>query len=191
MKLTDRVIEISKQLGLSHIGSCCTSVGILDEIYSVKKEDEPFIASCGHMGLALYVVLEKYYGFDAEALYHKHGTHPNRDIEHKIYCSSGSLGLGITVACGMALADRSKNVYCLISDGESYEGTIWEVANVMHRYNVDNLKIFLNYNGLSAYDSVPFSHVKRIMDIFPYINVRITDVKDYGFKGLEAHYVKL
>ena len=90
--LTDRVIQLSKKLGLSHIGSCCTAVGIIDEIYSVKKEDEPFILSAGHAGLALYVILEKYYGFDAEKLYHKHGTHPNRSLGDKIYCSTGSLG---------------------------------------------------------------------------------------------------
>ena len=62
----------------------------------------------------------------------KHGTHPHRDLEDKIYCSTGSLGMGIGIAVGMALADRSKNVYCLISDGESFGRVIvLEVANVM------------------------------------------------------------
>jgi len=152
---------------------------------------EPFVLSCGHASLALYVVLEKYLGVNAEELYQKHGTHPNRDIENGIYCSTGSLGWGITIAAGMAFADRDKNVWCLISDGEAFEGSIWEVANVMHRYKLDNLKVCLNWNGWSAYHSVSRNFVERVKAIFPSISVCETDVKDYGFKGLEAHYVKL
>lgn len=189
--LSNRVIELSKKLRLSHIGSCCTAVNIIDEIYCTKKEQEPFILSAGHAALALYVVLEKYYGFNAEKLYTKHGTHPNRCIEDKIYCSTGSLGLGLTVALGMAMADRSMNVYCVISDGEAFEGTIWEVANSMHKYKVDNLIVHLNYNGFSAYDKVGNDFVERVKAIFPSIHVHNTSVSDYGFVGLEAHYTKL
>ena len=66
--LHDRIIEISKKHNLSHLGSCLTSVDIIDEIYSVKKPDEKFILSCGHAGLALYVVLEKYRNYDTERI---------------------------------------------------------------------------------------------------------------------------
>ena len=138
-RLHNRIIEISKKHHLSHLGSSLTSCDIIDEIYRVKKENEPFILSCGHSGLGLYCVLEKHYGFDAEKLYLKHGTHPHRDLGDKICCSTGSLGMGLGIAVGMALADRSKNVYCLISDGEMYEGSIYEAANVIKKYNVTNL----------------------------------------------------
>lgn len=194
--LVNRITEISKKHNLSHLGSCYTSIAILDEIYSEKKDDEVFIASCGHMGLSQYIILEKFYGFDAEQLYLKHGTHPNRSIEDKIYCSTGSLGMGISIALGMAIANRDKNVYCLISDGESFEGVIWEVANVVYKYNITNLKLYCNFNKYGAYDEISESHINRLKSIFPcYINkggmmkIVRTKVEDYGLKGLEAHYI--
>jgi transketolase len=190
-ELHSRILSISKQYGLSHIGSNLTSVGIIDEIYRTKQFDEPFILSCGHAGLALYVVLEKYCGVDAEQLFIVHGTHPDRDIENKIYCSTGSLGHGIGIALGMALSDRTKNVYCLISDGECFEGSIWEVAHVIHRYNVTNLKVYLNFNGLSAYHKVEEWMLSDLITIFPTLHVRRTKVEDYGLEGLKAHYIKI
>lgn len=187
--LHDRIIEISKKHGLSHLGSCLTAVDIIDEIYYGKEDDEPFILSSGHAGLALYVVLEKYYGYDAEALYLKHGVHPNRDLGDKIYCSTGSLGQGITIALGMAMA-TDKNVHCLISDGEAYEGTIWEVGNVIDRYGIKNLKVYCNYNGWSAYHAVYPNFIKRLEAIIP-VKVYETNVEDYNLEGISAHYVKL
>ena len=189
--LHERIIEISKKHHLSHLGSNLTAVGIIDEIYGIKKDDDPFILSCGHAGLALYVVLEKYYGFDAEKLYLKHGTHPHRDTKDKIYFSTGSLGMGIGAAVGMALADRSKNVYCLISDGEAFEGIVYECANIIRKYKVSNLKVYLNWNGLSAYDMVPLWMLKNIKQLMPKIQIRVTNVEDYGLNGLSAHYVTL
>ena len=192
-QLHDRIIEISKKHHLSHLGSNLTSVNIIDEIYSIKKPDEPFILSCGHAGLSLYVILEKYYGFDAEKLYLKHGTHPHRDLEDKIYCSTGSLGMGLGIAVGMALTDRGKNVYCLISDGEAFEGLIYESANVIRKYNITNLKVYCNFNRFSAYDSVEDWMGWNLIHIFPEINLnmRYTNVEDYGLKGLSAHYITL
>ena len=189
--LHDRIIEISKKNKMAHLGSNLTSVNIIDEIYGIKKPDEPFVLSSGHAGLALYVVLEKYYNFNAEYLYTKHGTHPHRNLEDKIYCSTGSLGMGMGIALGMAMADRKKNVYCLISDGECYEGLIYEAANVIHRYNVDNLKVYLNWNKYSAYNNVEDWMLFNIITIFPKIRVRRTNVEDYGLKGLSAHYIVL
>ena len=189
--LHDRIIDISKKHGLTHLGSSLTAVDIIDQIYSVRGKDEPFILSCGHAGLALYVVLEKYLGLDAEALCLKHGTHPTRNIADGIYCTTGSLGWGLSIAGGMALADANRNVYCLISDGEAFEGLVWETANVLHRYNVDNLKIHMNWNGWAAYHSVSRDFVNRVKGIFPKIIIHETRVEDYNLKGQSAHYIKL
>ncbi len=189
--LHERIIEISKKYHLSHLGSNLTSCDILDEIYKKKKEDEPFILSMGHAGLSLYCILGKYYGFDAEKLYLKHGTHPHRDLEDKIYCSTGSLGMGLGIAVGMALADRTKNVYCLISDGEAAEGSIYESANVIRKYKIDNLKIYINFNYFSAYDTIEDWMQWNIIHLFPKFEIRYTNVEDYGLKGLSAHYITL
>ncbi|MDD5220009.1 MAG: thiamine pyrophosphate-dependent enzyme [Candidatus Bipolaricaulis sp.] len=189
--LHDRILEISKKMGLTHLGSNLTSVDIIDGIYSVKKEDEPFVLSCGHAGLALYVVIEKYFGIDAEAIFEVHGTHPERCISCRIDCSTGSLGHGLPIAVGMALADRERNVYCLISDGECAEGSIWESINVIRKYDVDNLKLYLNWNGWSAYDRIDMRVIEDIKYMLPQINIVETRGEDYGLKGLSAHYVKL
>lgn len=187
-QLHKRILEISKKHKCSHLGGSLTSADIISDIYFAKKEDEPFILSCGHNAMALYVVLEQHYGFDAEQLYLKHGTHPNRSIEDKIYCSTGSLGMGISIALGMAIANRDKNVYCLISDGESFEGVIWEVANVIDKYNVENLKIYLNYNKWGAYDYINEEHLWKLTQLLD-MQIYRTNVEDYGLKGQEAHYI--
>jgi transketolase len=187
--IKNRILDISKKHNLSHIGSCMTAADIISDIYFDKKKDEPFILSSGHAGLALYCVLEAYHGQDAEELYLKHGTHPNRDLADGIYCSTGSLGLGLSIALGMAISNKDRNVYCLISDGESFEGICYEVANVIHKYKVSNLKIYLNYNGFAAYDSVGQDHINRLKVLFPEMKVIKTNVEDYGLKGLEAHYI--
>lgn len=190
-QLHKRIIEISKKHGLSHLGSCLTAVDIISDIYFTKKKKEPFVLSAGHSGLALYCVLEQFNGTNAEELYLKHGTHPNRDFQDGIYCSTGSLGQGLGIALGMAMADRKKNVYCLISDGESFEGIIYEVANVIKKYNVSNLKLYCNYNGWGAYDEIDNDHILQLMVLFPEMKIIKTNVEDYGLTGQSAHYCKI
>ena len=75
-ELHNKILEVSKKLGLSHLGSCLTAVDIIDEIYQTKEENEPFILSCGHCGLALYAVIEKHRGIPTERIFNEHGTHP-------------------------------------------------------------------------------------------------------------------
>lgn len=149
--LKKRILEISYPRKLSHLGSCLTAVDIIDDIFKIKKPEEKFILSSGHAGLALYVVLEKYFKLDAEKIFEHHGVHPDRCVECKIDCSSGSLGNGLPIAVGMALADRTKDVYCLISDGECSEGSIWEAMRIAWEQKLDNLKVYLNYNHWAAY----------------------------------------
>ena len=84
--LEKRIIDITYKKKLTHLNGCLTAVQLIDNIYKIKKEKDLFILSAGHTALALYVVLEKKYGFDAEKLQEQHGTHPNRDLKHKIYC---------------------------------------------------------------------------------------------------------
>ncbi len=193
MNLKKRIIDISYRLGLTHIGSCICSVDTIDEIYSIKKPKEKFILSNGHAGLALYVVLEKHAGIDAEHLCKKHGVHPNRDLEDGIYCSTGSLGQGLPIAVGMALANRDRDVYCTISDGECAEGSIWESLTIAKEEKLDNLKVYLIINGWAAYKKVDVGYlIKRIKAFgFPAKIVKTT-VEQYPFlKGLDAHYCKV
>lgn len=189
--LKKRIIEISYKHGLSHLGSCLTAVEIIEDIYRKKAVDEKFVLSAGHAGLALYVVLEKYEGFDAETLLRHSGIHPSRlpfssGSRQPFSCSTGSLGMGLPVALGMAMADRSKNVYCLCSDGELTEGSCFEAVQISLRFKVEGLKLYINHNGFSAYDDISI----KFQDSS---NVNLVDTRhvydEFKFlNGLEAHY---
>ena len=146
-KIQKKIIDITFKEKLSHLSSVLSAAPIIEEIYAEKKDDEVFILSNGHAGLALYCVLEKVYGIDPVMLLHKHGIHPGKDLENKLYCSTGSLGSGLPIAVGHALANREKTVYCMISDGECAEGSIWEALRFIHVQRLDNLKVYVNVNG--------------------------------------------
>jgi len=188
--LKKRILEIAHKHKLSHLGSYFSSLGIIDEIYSKKNDDDIFILSSGHAALALYVVLEKYHGYNAEELFNKHGGHPHRDEENGIYCSTGSLGLGLTVAVGRAEAVKNRKVYVLISDGESAEGSIWESLRYIKECNVENVEVYVNINGYAAYDKIDTTYLTdRLLAFLPNINLRYTSVQEFPFlKGLNAHY---
>jgi transketolase len=190
MDLKKRIIDIAYKNRLSHLGSYLSSVDIIDEIYAQMNNEDIFILSSGHAALALYVNIEKYYNIDAEMLFSKHGGHPVLDEENKIYCSTGSLGLGIAFAVGRALANKNKNVYVLISDGECAEGSVWESLRLIKELNISNIKVYCNINGYCAYDEIDVSYLKKRLESFlPEINLRFTTVEHYSFlKGLNAHY---
>ena len=188
--LKKRTLEIAYKHKLSHLGSYLSASDIIDEIYENKDPDDIFILSSGHAALALYAALEKYEGKNAEELFLKHGGHPHRDEENGIYCSTGSLGLGITVAVGRALANKNRKVHVLISDGESAEGSVWESLRFIKESNLSNIEVYVNINGYAAYDKVDIKYlVDRLKVFLPTINIRYTSVNQYSFlRGLNAHY---
>ena len=188
-KLYRRLLDICYENKLHHLGSYFSCLEILNQIYSEMNEDDIFILSNGHAVVALYVILEEYYGLNAQELLDKYGEHPKRNELDKIYCSTGSLGMGITVAVGRALANPNRNVYCMISDGECAEGSIWEALRFSHENKVDNLKIYVNANGWAAYDAVDLDYLEtRIKAFNPKVNFVRTTVESFGLSGLDAHY---
>lgn len=190
MDLKSRILEIAYKHKLSHLGSYLSAVNIIDKIYSQKHSEDVFILSSGHCALALYVVLEKYENKNAEDLFLKHGGHPHRCIEDGIHCSTGSLGLGLTVAVGKAIANKNRKVYVLISDGECAEGSIWESLRFIYENNINNIEVYVNVNGYAAYDKIDSKYlVDRLQTFLPNINVEYTTVNQYPFlRGLNAHY---
>jgi transketolase N-terminal domain/subunit len=215
-----RIFEISYKNRLSHLGSCVTALPIIEEIYSIKKPDEKFVLSSGHAGLALYCVIEKHMQilrptiknghepnyFDAEKIFAHHGVHPDRCIECGLDCSTGSLGQGLPIAVGMALANRKKNVYCLISDGECSEGSIWEALRIADEQKLKNLYVYVNANGWGAYKKINLWNLRSnfFMDAdccndeysrYPNININYKETKalpklDF-LKGQDAHYLTM
>lgn len=150
------IYTYSYKKGVGHIGSCITAAPILNAIYTVKGKNDIVILSAGHAGLALFVTLKAHgYNIDPDTL----GTHPDYNPTAGIDASTGSLGHGIGIAVGYALADRSRYVYCVCTDGEIAEGSFWEALDVAARQKLSNLKIFINCNGYSAYQEVDIQRV--------------------------------
>lgn len=171
-QLRKRIIEVSYKRKLSHIGSCLSTIDLIEAIYQVKKTEEKFILSCGHSGIALYAILEKYHYLSPTDLNRLH-IHPDRNIKKGIHVSTGSLGQGLPIAIGMALADKKKNVYCLISDGECSEGSIWESLRVAVDQKVNNLIIILNANGWGAYDAIQLKTLYRRIKAFGSLTLKL------------------
>ena len=190
-ELKKRILDISYKKKLSHIGSCLNAVGVIESMYSSKKPEDKFVLSYGHAFLALAVVLEKHLGLDAEKLVEEHGTHPNRNVDEDIWVSTGSLGQGLPIAVGMAMADKTKEIYVVCSDGEMAEGSMWEALRIAGEQRLENLNIAVVANGYSAYGKVDVDWLDdRINSFYPSLVVR-TNLFEYPdwLQGIKGHYV--
>ena len=158
-KLRRRIIEIIYRDKKSHIGSSLNSIDIIDSVYKIKRSKEKFVLSNGHSAAALYVVLEKYELLKNPSL-DKLGIHPDRTLSPAIDVSTGSLGQGLPIALGMAIANLKEFVYCLVSDGECAEGSIWETLRIITEQKALNLKIIVTANGWGAYGAISYKQLK-------------------------------
>jgi transketolase len=175
----ERIIELSKKMGHSHIGSSLTAWPIIEEIFAVKKPEEKFVLSNGHAGLALALKM----GIPQVVEDNIHADRAWCD------CSTGSLAHGLGIAVGMALADRKKDVYCMISDGECAEGSIWEALRIASEQKLTNLKVYVNANGWASYQAIDSDLLeKRLKAFFP-VEFRRTKQEE-PFTGLKGHYAK-
>jgi len=190
--LIKRYFNLAQKYQRCHVGSGISALKIIDDIYKQKKPNDIFILSCGHASLAWYVILEKYLGIDAEELLKLYRIHPNRDMSRGIFCSSGSLGHGLGIAIGAALANRDIHVYCLISDGECSEGSIFEGLRIIKEQKINNIKVHVNLNGFSAYEILDSDYYEKILAAFLPANqlaIHKTDFYNLSFlNGVEAHY---
>ncbi len=176
------IIEMIYAGGSGHPGGSLSAVEILTALYfhvmriRPEQPDWPerdrFILSKGHAAPAIYAVLAERGFFPREELktFTAPGTRLQKHIDMHLVpgteLSTGSLGQGLSVGAGMALADRidgkNRRVYVLIGDGESQEGQIWEAAMAAAQLGLDNLIAFLDYNRCQVDGYVP-----EICDIAP------------------------
>jgi len=142
-------------MGGGHIPSALSILDIVWALYDkVLQAEDRFILSKGHGCLALYAVLEKKGIISPGQSYGKKdsilGGHPDRNKVPGVLASTGSLGHGLPMAVGMALAKKIKGesgrVYCLVGDGECNEGSIWESCLLAAHHKLDNLFVIADYN---------------------------------------------
>ncbi len=158
-----KIIEMIYNAGSGHPGGSLSCADILTVIYKYamnfdnKKLQDKFIMSKGHAAPAYYAILSECGYIPSEELntLRKYDSylegHPSNKIPG-VSVSSGSLGQGLSIANGMALYKKIFNekgyVYCLVGDGELEEGQIWEALMTANKYNLNNLVLIIDNNGL-------------------------------------------
>ena len=161
------VLEIIYNSGAGHTGGSLSCVDILNVLYNnfleispknfSKKNRNRYIQSKGHSVEALYTVLCDQGFFTREELntlndFNSHFIgHPTKKvpgIEH----NTGALGHGLSVAVGLAIAQKLNKenfkIYTLLGDGELSEGSVWEACSTAHKYKLDNLVVIVDRNKL-------------------------------------------
>ena len=161
-------IEMMANLGVGHIGGSLSIIDALVYLYYREMRVRPseprwpdrdrLVVSKGHAGPALYAILAMKGFFDKQELstLNKLGTHLPSHCDMKlttgIDMTAGSLGQGLSAAVGMALAlkvqKKDARVYCIIGDGESQEGQIWEALMYAGSQQLDNLVVLVDDNGM-------------------------------------------
>ncbi len=162
------IITMIGKAGSGHPGGSLSSVEIVTALYFHELKLDPtdpawevrdrFILSKGHAAPLLYAALANRGFFPREEIWglRKLGSilqgHPDRKSTPGVEMSTGSLGQGLAVSNGMAIAGKLSaanwRVYVLLGDGEVQEGMVWEAAMASSHYKLDNLTAFLDYNGL-------------------------------------------
>ena len=188
-KLIGRMVEIDRKYNHGFLPSSLSALPIIEEIYSnFKDAEDVFILSKGHAALALYAVLEEK-GYKPKV----ENSHILRDTENGIFCSTGSLGHGLPIAAGVALAKKIKNepglVHVLLGDGECQEGTLWETIIFANENGLDNLMIYIDNNSYQGSKKVCPDIIKLVERIKNFSVAKIiikTRIKGYGLKALET-----
>ena len=155
------ILKTSYEAGACHIGSALSCVEILLEIFKRMKKGDRFIFSKASGVCAYYVLLSRVGRFPKNDLVKYLKRYPLCDKRVPgVLHSVGSLGHGLPVAVGLALSDRDRDVYVLMSDGELQAGTTWECLLFVKQHKLTNLNIIVDHNGLQA-----CGKIKDILDI--------------------------
>lgn len=162
------IIKMLEKSKSGHPGGSLSAAEILTALYFKEMKVDPknphwadrdrFVLSKGHGAPVLYAALAQKGYFPMEELDHLRKIdsmlqgHPDMKGTPGVDMTTGSLGQGLAAANGMALAGKIDNkdyrVYALLGDGEVQEGIIWEAAMFAAHYNLDNITVFLDHNGL-------------------------------------------
>jgi transketolase len=210
-KLRQSIVRMIGPENPGHLGGSCSIAELLTILYFNRMRHDPsdpkwpqrdrFILSKGHAALALYAVLCECGYFPEKELktIKQIGSilqgHPDMLKVPGIEANTGSLGQGLSIACGIALAGKldkiDYQVYCLMGDGEIAEGQIWEASMAASYYKLDNLTAILDKNRVQAtgtiierYDTNPHKE-KWLAD-----NWYVIEVDGHNFTEIENALVQ-
>ncbi len=210
-KIRIGIIDATHAAKSGHPGGSLSIADILTYLYFEKMNIDPenprmkgrdrFVLSKGHTAPGLYSALANRGFFPVDDLLTLRKIdsylqgHPDMNKIPGIDMSAGSLGLGISTACGMALAGKIDNkdyrVYTIIGDGESEEGQVWEAAMFASHYKLDNLCVILDLNGLQIDGPItevmnPTPHDKK----FEAFGFHVITIDGHDFNEIEAAFAE-
>ena len=159
-----RLLQMHYEAGVGHIGGNFSALDAMLYLHhNVMSSEDQFVLSKGHAAGALYVALWSCGILQESDLgsFHTDGTllsgHPPPGRLEGIPVATGSLGHGLPMACGMALARKLKNqpgkIFCLCSDGEWQEGSNWEALIFARHHKLSNIVVLVDVNGLQGFGS--------------------------------------
>ncbi len=195
--------------GSGHPGGSLSIADILAYLYTEEMNINPkdpkwedrdrFVLSKGHTAPAYYAILAECGFFPKEELKtlrkidSRLQGHPDMKHIPGVDMTTGSLGLGISAACGMALSakisGKDYRVYTIVGDGESEEGQVWEAAMFASHYKLSNLCVILDWNGLQIDGPVaevmnPTPHDKK----FEAFGFNVISIDGHNFDEIEAAF---
>ncbi len=188
-----RILEMSQTVTALHVGGSFSCLEILDAIYfglmnrSAGRHGDTFLLSKGHGSLAQYVILERLGVLTREDLdgYCKPGgrigTHPDYGVPG-IEASTGSLGHGLPLALGMAMADKvrgdDRTVFVVMSDGELQEGSVWEALMLAPTFGLTRIVACVDLND--------FQSLGRTTENFPNFYPIVDKLRAFGWDVAEV-----
>ena len=201
------IIESTHAAKCGHPGGSMSAAELFTYLYNKELNVDPanpkwedrdrFVLSKGHTAPGLYAALAHRGFFPVEDLLtlRKVGSylqgHPNMNSVPGVDMSTGSLGQGISTACGMALAakvqGKTHRVYTLLGDGETQEGQVWEACMFASHYKLDNLCVIIDNNGLQI-----DGNVADVMSPYPYkeklegFGFHVEAIDGHDFEQIEA-----
>jgi transketolase len=199
-------LKMTSQGGSSHIGSVFSIADILSVLYGSFLKIDPhnpqwvdrdrFILSKGHAGAGVYAALAYSGFFDQSILlnHYQNGSNLSGHVSHKnipgVEFSTGSLGHGLPVSVGMALAakidNKSHRVVCLLSDGECDEGSNWEAFLLASHHKLDNLIAIIDFNGLQSIKSTTETlNLEPFEDKLTAFGWRVIDIDGHSHVDIE------
>jgi len=170
----------------AHLGSCLSCIDILAVLYfRVLRKKDKFILSKGHAAASLYAVLVEKKKMPAQLLndYCRGGLegHPSRNSKYGIEVSTGSLGHGLPMGIGMALA--GKRVFVLMSDGEMDCGTTWEAAKLASEHKLKNLTAIIDANGWQAFKR---TNLENLIDKWRAFGWEVEEIDGHNQQWIEG-----
>jgi len=197
-RLSRKIIQMTTKAGSGHPSSSLSAIDIMTVLYfggflkyDPKRpgwpERDRFILSKGHGAPALYAVLAEAGFFEPDLLMTLRELdspvegHPNMRVLPGVEASTGSLGQGLSIGLGHALAarldGRGSHTYVMIGDGESDEGQIWEAAMAASKFEVENLTAILDYNK--------FQQTGPVDEVMPSLEPVLEKWDSFGWYVLE------